>query len=163
MSIVQKAESYVVAQLNEKLPPSYLYHNLSHTRRVVKYVKELIEKEKIGTNDARILELAAWFHDIGFIKSNENHENHSAEIAKTFLKKEKVAAATINKIEELILVTTMLREPKNSLEKIILDADCAHLGKKFYFEVSELLREEWVALGLKKLPDVEWIEKSSIS
>ncbi len=160
MSIVQKAESYVVAQLNEKLPPSYLYHNLSHTRRVVKYVKELIEKEKIGTNDARILELAAWFHDIGFIKSNENHENHSAEIAKTFLKKEKVAAATINKIEELILVTTMLREPKNSLEKIILDADCAHLGKKFYFEVSELLREEWVALGLKKLPDVEWIEKN---
>ncbi len=160
MSIVQKAESYVVAQLNEKLPPSYLYHNLSHTRRVVKYVKELIEKEKIGTNDARILELAAWFHDIGFIKSNENHENHSVEIAKTFLKKEKVAAATINKIEELILVTTMLREPKNSLEKIILDADCAHLGKKFYFEVSELLREEWVALGLKKLPDVEWIEKN---
>jgi len=160
MSIVQKAESYVVAQLNEKLPPSYLYHNLSHTRRVVKYVKELIEKEKIGTNDARILELAAWFHDIGFIKSNEDHENYSVEIAKTFLKKEKVAAATIDKIEELILATKMLKEPKNSLEKIILDADCAHLGKKFYFEVSELLREEWVALGLKKLPDVEWIEKN---
>ncbi len=160
MSIVQKAESYVVAQLNEKLPPSYLYHNLSHTRRVVKYVKELIEKEKIGTNDARILELAAWFHDIGFIKSNEDHENYSVEIAKTFLKKEKVATATIDKIEELILATKMLKEPKNSLEKIILDADCAHLGKKFYFEVSELLREEWVALGLKKLPDVEWIEKN---
>ncbi|MDX5583925.1 MAG: DUF5706 domain-containing protein [Aureibaculum sp.] len=160
MSIVQKAESYVVAQLNEKLPPSYLYHNLSHTSRVVKYVKELIEKEKIGTNDARILELAAWFHDIGFIKSNEDHENYGVEIAKTFLKKEKVAAATIDKIEELILATKMLKEPKNSLEKIILDADCAHLGKKFYFEVSELLREEWVALGLKKLPDVEWIEKN---
>lgn len=159
MSIVQKAESYVVAQLNEKLPPSYLYHNLSHTRRVVKYVKELIEKEKIGINDARILELAAWFHDIGFIKSNEDHENYSVEIAKAFLK-EKVAAATIDKIEELILATKMLKEPKNSLEKIILDADCAHLGKKFYFEVSELLREEWVALGLKKIPDVEWIEKN---
>jgi len=160
MSIIQKAESYVVAQLNEKLPQSYLYHNLSHTRRVVKYVKQLIEIEKIGSNDARILELAAWFHDIGFIKSSDNHENYSVEIAKTFLQKEKVAAATIDKIEELILATKMLNEPNNLLEKIILDADCAHLGKKFYFEVSELLREEWVELGLKKMSDVEWIEKN---
>lgn len=160
MSIIQKAESYVVAQLNEKLPQSYLYHNLSHTRRVVKYVKQLIEIEKIGSNDARILELTAWFHDIGFIKSSDNHENYSVEIAKTFLQKEKVAAATIDKIEELILATKMLNEPNNLLEKIILDADCAHLGKKFYFEVSELLREEWVELGLKKMSDVEWIEKN---
>ena len=160
MSIIQKAESYVVAQLNEKLPQSYLYHNLSHTRRVVKYVKQLIEIEKIGSNDARILELAAWFHDIGFIKSNDNHENHSVEIAKIFLQKEKVSTATIDKIEELILATKMLNEPNNLLERIIRDADCAHLGKKFYFEVSELLREEWVELGLKKMTDVEWIEKN---
>ena len=160
MSIIQKAEGYVVAQLNEKLPTTFLYHNLSHTRRVVKYVKELIEIEKIGANDAKVLELAAWFHDIGFIKSHINHEKYSAEIAKAFLKKEKIAAATIAKIEELILVTTMTKEPKNSLEKIILDADCAHLGKKIYFEVSELLREEWVELGFAKMSDIEWIEKN---
>jgi len=135
MSIIQKAEGYVVAQLNEKLSPTFLYHNLSHTRRVVKYVKELIEIEKIGANDAKVLELAAWFHDIGFIKSHIDHEKYSAEIAKAFLKKEKIAAATIAKIEELILVTTMTKEPKNSLEKIILDADCAHLGKKIYLKL----------------------------
>ena len=89
MSIIQKVENYVTSQLTENLPSAYLYHNLSHTRRVVKYVKELIEGEKVSAKNAQILELAAWFHDIGFINGHENHEQKSAEIAKSFLKKRK--------------------------------------------------------------------------
>ena len=160
MSIIQKVENYVTSQLTENLSSAYLYHNLSHTRRVVKYVKELIEGEKVSTKNAQILEMAAWFHDIGFIKGHENHEQKSAEIAKSFLEKEKIAQATIDKIEALILVTTMTEEPKDLFEKIILDADCGHLGKKSYYEVSELLREEWAQLGLKEVSEIDWIEEN---
>ena len=160
MSILQKVESYVTSQLTENLPSAYIYHNLSHTQRVVKYVKELNEGEKVSAKNAQILELAAWFHDVGFIKNHENHEQKSAEIAKSFLKKEKLAQATIDKIEALILVTTMTEKPKNLFEKIILDADCGHLGKKTYAQVSELLREEWAQLGLKEMSDIDWIEEN---
>lgn len=160
MSILQKVENYVTSQLTENLPSAYIYHNLSHTRRVVKYVKELIEGEKVSAKNAQILELAAWFHDIGFIRGHENHEHKSAEIAKSFLKKEKIAQATIDKIEALISVTSMTKDPKDLLEKIILDADCGHLGKKSYSEVSELIREEWIQLDIKELSDVEWIEEN---
>ena len=160
MSILEKVESYVVSYLTENLPSTYIYHNLSHTRRVVKYVKELIEGEKVNVKDAQILEMAAWFHDIGFVKSYENHEQHGVEISKIFLKKEKVAEATIEKIEALILTTTMVKEPKNLLEKIIRDADCGHLGKKVHSEASEMLRKERARLGLKEVSDVEWIEEN---
>jgi len=160
MNIVQKAESFAISQLTKNLPSTFIYHNLNHTRRVVNYVKELIDGEKIEAKDAEILELAAWLHDLGFVKSKENHEQFSSEIAKDFLAKERIAAATIDKVQQIILATAKTDEPKNALERIILDADCAHLGNKSYAEVSELIREEWSQLGMKTVTDVEWIEEN---
>jgi predicted metal-dependent HD superfamily phosphohydrolase len=160
MNIEQKAERYVSTLLTKNLPSEYIYHTLSHTRRVVNYVKELIEGEKINAKDAQILVLTAWLHDVGFIKSNENHEQFSSQIAKEFLSNEEIETAIIDRVEQCILATAKTDEPKNILEKIILDADCAHLGNKNYTEVSELLREEWSQLGIKTLTDSEWIKEN---
>ena len=123
MTILQKVENYVVSQLTENLPKTCIYHNLSHTRRVVNYVKELSENEKITAKDAQILEMAAWFHDIGYIKSHENHEKIGAEMANTFLQKEKIVETTIVQVQQLILVTDKTKEPDGLLEKIILEAE----------------------------------------
>jgi len=160
MDILQKTEHYVVAQLTEKLPKTYLYHNLSHTQRVVNFVKELAIGENIDPKEVQILELSAWFHDIGYIKSDENHETHSTQIAKEFLEKENVSPEIISKVQQCILVTSMLEEPKNILERIMLDADCGHLGHKIFSETNELLREEWRLLELKDVADTEWIQEN---
>ena len=160
MTIEQKAENFVVSLLNEKLPNHYIYHNISHTKRVVNFIKEIAKDEKIAKRDVQILELAGWFHDVGYIKGNDDHEINSAQIAHDFLKKEKISSETIEKVKKCILVTTNTEEPKNIFEKIILDADCGHLGNKNYFEVSELLREEWILLGNDPLTGIEWIENN---
>ncbi len=157
MDIVQKAERYIVPLLAENLPTSYVYHNLSHTLRVVKYVRELIAGEKIGEKDAQVLELAAWFHDVGYIKGYENHEQSSADMAKDFLRKEKVADDIITKVQKSILVTDMNNTPVSLLEKVMLDADCAHLGSKIFSDVSGLLREEWALLGVNTFSNPEWL------
>ena len=160
MTILQKVESHVVSQLTGNLPKTIIYHNLTHTRRVVNYVKELIENEGITGNDAEVLEMAAWFHDIGHIKNPANHEKLGAEMAQAFLQGEKIAKATIVKVQQLILVTTKIREPENLLEKIMLDADCAHIGNKGFSELSDLLREEWEQEGQKIFTDSEWIQEN---
>lgn len=160
MELIQKIENYVVSLLTKELPGAYIYHNLSHTRSVVNNVKELIEAEKIAEKDAQILEIAAWFHDVGYIKSTEENEKYSAEIARTFLEAEKVAETTIAKVVECILATAHGIVLTNPLEKVLVDADCAHLGKKSFSEISELLREEWEQLGEHVFNDVEWIEEN---
>jgi len=160
MSIEQKAEDYAVSQLTKNLPKTFIYHNINHTRRVVNYVKELIEGEKIGAKDAKILELAAWLHDVGYVKDNENHEQHGTKMARAFLENEKITESTINKIEKCIIATTKTIEPTNKLEKILVDADYAHIGNKGFLEVSELLREEWEQQDLMTFTDVEWIQEN---
>lgn len=160
MSIEQKTEDYAVSQLTKNLPNTFIYHNLNHTRRVVKRVKELIEGEKISAKDAQILEIAAWLHDVGYVKNNEDHEQHGAKMARTFLEAEKIAETSIDKIEKSILATTKTIEPTNKLEKILVDADYAHIGNKGFLEVSELLREEWEQQNLKTFTDIEWIQEN---
>ena len=76
-NLVAEAEKYVISFLNENLDPSYLYHNLIHTQRVVKKTKELIDGMQINEKDAQRLLVSAWFHDTGFVKGHKNHEKES--------------------------------------------------------------------------------------
>jgi HD superfamily phosphodiesterase len=61
-------KEYVLSLFQKDLPTHIIYHNFSHTLRVVKKIKELITGEGINEHDALLLETAAWFHDSGFIK-----------------------------------------------------------------------------------------------
>jgi len=160
-TLIAKAEKFVTSYLNENLDPSFVYHNLTHTQFVVEKANELAELSKIDETDKNLLLLAAWFHDTGFTKTIKNHEDESAVIAKNFLKQQKVSEKDIKIICDLILATIMeYDKPKNLLEKIIRDADCAHIGSKTYIETSELLRKEWELKCDRKLTEAEWLDEN---
>ena len=151
------AEKHVFNLLNTELDTIYVYHNLAHTQRVVEKINELIENLEIDKSDSENLQIAAWFHDTGFVKGTENHEAESVKIATTFLESNKVTKKRIEAISNLILATKMGFEPTNDLEKIIIDADCAHLASKNFFDYTSLLRKEWELLGVKTQTNAEWI------
>lgn len=150
------AEKYVSNLLNNKLATNYVYHNLVHTQGVVKSIEKVIEKLAIPEIDAENLQVAAWFHDTGFIKGAENHEEESVKILTLFLTKKNVEVKRIETISNLILATKIGHEATNDLEKIITDADCAHLGNKSFEDKTALLRKEWEATENKKYSDAEW-------
>ncbi|QNM84642.1 HD domain-containing protein [Polaribacter pectinis] len=151
------AEKHVFNLLNTELDTIYVYHNLAHTQRVVEKINELIENLEIDKSDSENLQIAAWFHDTGFVKGTENHEAESVKIATAFLESNKVTKKRIEAISNLILATKMGFEPTNDLEKIIIDADCAHLASKNFFDYTSLLRKEWELLGVKTQTNAEWI------
>lgn len=72
MTLLEKTVVYVSSELTNNLPDHFVYHNLVHTRRVVDAVKEITTSEtvNISEEDAQLVELAAWFHDIGFWLKN---------------------------------------------------------------------------------------------
>ena len=100
--------------------------------------------------------IAAWFHDSGFIKGAENHEEESVNIATEWLTFKKIKSEKINAIKDLILATKMGFIPDSDLKKVICDADCAHLASKNFFDLTTLLRKEWELTGNKNVDDIEW-------
>ncbi|MBD0777115.1 HD domain-containing protein [Maribacter sp. ANRC-HE7] len=156
--IIEKTKSFVTGLLTSKLDPNYLYHNLTHTRRVVKSTKEILDSLNLGDKEAEPLILAAWLHDTGYTQGGEDHEEKSVAIAGEFLEKQGYDKEGIQEIGSLILATKRDHIPTNLKEEIIRDADASHFAQNSYLETCELLREELALLGIAKYSQKNWIK-----
>jgi len=159
-AIIQETENYVSQLLAIKLKPSYLYHNLRHTQRVVKSATELLDFYQLDADDREAVILAAWLHDVGYTVSNENHEKESCTLATAFLKSQNYSDEGISTVCSLIMSTDCKNTPETLGQKILMDADCSHFAKKSFVETSEMLRQEWEKQGIKSFTEVEWIEEN---
>ncbi|MGK0412637.1 MAG: putative metal-dependent HD superfamily phosphohydrolase [Polaribacter sp.] len=155
--LIKEAEKHIFDLFSKKLNHKFVYHNLAHTQTVVKKVQDFIDSLKLPEIDAENLLIAAWFHDAGFVKGAENHEQESVKILTQFLQEKKIEVKRIEAISAFILATKIGHTPTNDLEKIIMDSDCAHLGDKTFDDKTALLRREWETQVNKKFTDAEWI------
>ncbi|MFW0738065.1 Pycsar system effector family protein [Flavobacterium sp. T12S277] len=160
MNLIEQSEDFVSNLLKDKLSNLYSYHNFNHTLTVVNAVKELCKKEDVTAEEKEILLVAAWFHDTGYINGYENHEQESVKIATAFLKEKELSDEFIAKVSGLILATVKEYIPKTHLEKIIKDADFAHLMGTEYATTCELLRIELKNTWNLNFSNAEWAKEN---
>ena len=96
-------------------------HNLVHTLDVVKYTKEILEKEDKANKEVCIV--AAYWHDVGRLQQNKGHELISANELKIEMEKQNYPAEFIEKCYKAIYKHSWKKIP-DTLEGIIIrDAD----------------------------------------
>lgn len=155
-SLLIEAKEFITNLFRERLDSKYSYHNLEHTKNVVTGIETICKAENIDQEKTDTLLLAGWFHDAGYINGGENHEKRSVKIALDFLLDKNVSDNIQQKVSDLILSTTFNYTPKNRLEKIIKDADHAHLAHINYPDSLEKLRTEWEHSINKKYCNSDW-------
>ncbi|TPG42141.1 Pycsar system effector family protein [Flavobacterium pectinovorum] len=160
MNLIEQSEDFVSNLLKDKLSNLYSYHNFNHTLTVVNAVKELCKKEDVSKDEKELLLVAAWFHDTGYIEGYENHEEESVKIAAAFLKEKEQSEEFIANVSSLILATVKEYIPKTHLEKIIKDADFAHLMGAEYATTCELLRIELKNTWNLNFTNAEWAKEN---
>ena len=158
--LLNKIEKHISGIYKDKLPDDNCYHNLTHTEEVVGVAKELARLLNVNDEDMETLIIAAWFHDIGYLKQCEGHEEASAEMAADFLQSNNYPDDKINKVKDLIRVTRIPQRPKNLLQEIICDADLHHLGVKDFAEKGEMLRCEIEKYVDKKFSNSDWLKNN---
>lgn len=156
--IINMVSAYVSNLLVERLPRDLCYHNPSHTLEVVSNATEIGNNSGLSEDEMEILLLAAWFHDTGFIKLYEGHEEKSAEIAEKFLKANNYPEEKIQTVKNCISKTKLSNKPSNILEYVLCDSDLAYLGKKNFFDRYESLRDEWRKIFGRIYNEKEWLE-----
>jgi len=159
-AIEQKALDYVLNIFKTQLPNTYLYHNFTHTQRVLNSVNEILTDLNLSDEDKLTLRLATLFHDVGYISSRTNHEHESAKIARAFLSDNGVSESLIKAVEQCILATTFDKEPQSLLGQIMCDADTSHFGKSYFEETSELLRKELEIQNIAFYTPDNWIDEN---
>jgi len=156
--ITEAAEKYVIAFLAGNLDSKFVYHNIEHTREVVKGARLIADESTISKHEKNIILVAAWFHDTGYTQLIDQHEDVGAVIAEEFLKEYGVDQDDIDIVKSCIIATHYPQHPLTEPEMILCDADLFHLSGKDFMKTGNLLREEWASSREKFYTDSEWID-----
>lgn len=160
--ITLKSKKYIEILLSPLKSKWYYFHNLYHTLDVFERVNYLIKKENINDDLAEMLQIAALFHDSGFLEVYTWHEKKSINQLDAFLKKNNLdyPIDRIDIISNIILSTEVWVKPNNILEKMIKDADLDNLWRDDFFEKTKNLREETKIILWKDLSLIQWYENT---
>lgn len=154
----KEVKSFVFDLFKNSLDSRLVYHNYNHTLQVVEASNEMALAEKVESHDLELLLIAAWFHDTGYTKGIENHENNSKDIAGEYLSEKNISNEKIEKVNELIDATKMPQKPSNLLEEIICDADLFHLGSENFKQTTNLWQLECEQFCEITKTELEWLK-----
>ena len=151
-----QAFEYALNLLAQKLPTYLTYHSYSHTVEEVLPAAQLLAKASgLPAEESRLLEIAAVYHDVGYLFDMKEHERAGAKVAQEVLPGFGFSSDEIDTITSMILATRLPTDPKTLAEQILADADLLILGDGEFFNRSEALRLELAARGRPYTPQ-EW-------
>ena len=84
-NILADTEKYVTSLFAQNNNDKLHYHNIVHTKSVVKAAELIGGKCEHGDGDINALLVAAWFHDVGYLETQLDHEEVSKRFAREFL------------------------------------------------------------------------------
>src|SRR5688572_9616336 len=156
-NLVAAAREFATDIFENKVSKSFKYHNLDHTRQVVRAAEEMADYYKLQPEDRNAVIIAAWFHDTGFSSGeSQGHEARSVEMATQFLKEHNAEPLLIEKVVKAIETTKMPQAPGSLIEQIISDADLFHLGTDEFKIKNEELRQELAEISGEDLSKKKW-------
>lgn len=154
--VLAQVESHVKELFSKKGNANLIYHNLSHTEHVVKHAVAIALNYNLSDDDALVIQTAAWFHDVGYLLGQDNHELIGAALAADFLRENQVSPEIIQSVQECIMATRMPQKPETLLQKILCDADLYHLGSDTFQDRNKLMRQEAQLVSGKKIKKEKW-------
>lgn len=160
MDIIKEIEIYILQFFEDNIPASLNYHSIEHTKLVAEMTSKIADEENLDDLNKNIVLAAAWFHDIGYAISYQDHESESCRLAREFLGKKGIDESFIVGVEKCIKATKIGSEKQTLNEKIISDADHSHTGMVSFMELSNLYRKEICNLSEKKLTKIQYWEKT---
>ncbi|RZL38119.1 MAG: HD domain-containing protein, partial [Pedobacter sp.] len=149
-------EKHVNDYFNTHQDSRLVYHNLQHTKDVVKATHQIANHYQLSDEDFFIVSAAAWFHDTGYFEDAMHHEVKGAELANKYLESLGVDEETRVKISGAILSTKIPQQPTNQLENILCDADLFHLGSEDFRKRGKLMHKEAELIYGKDISKNEW-------
>jgi len=158
ISFVQEVQKHVISFFEKHMPEKYVYHDLEHTRNVVNGVTEIGQGCGITEREIELLQIAAWFHDTGYVDGPKGHEERGCTYALEFIKEKDYSDAEKKIITDCIMATKLPANPQTLLEQIICDADLSHLGKKNYWDRCSRVRLEMNQIQEVVLSDLDWVD-----
>ncbi len=156
--ILDEAKKFVRQHFKEHIAAEYVYHDLQHTEQVTESIRRLAAEENLPAEQREMLELVGWFHDTGYQDGPDGHEARSCTLLREFLRDYNYPEVAVKMMEGCIMATKVPQNPQNLPEKIVCDADLAHLGNEHYWDRTGRVRQELMLTRSMLMGEQEWID-----
>ena len=160
VNTLNKVRNFVEGYFQKKNLTCLSYHNIEHTKAVVENTQLIGMASELDNDQLQIAIIAAWCHDLGYGTGDLAHETESARLAILLLCDLQFSSDQINAVVGCINATKIPQKPHSKIEKVLCDADLAHLGSSKYFEISERLRVENEFTRAKEISRFDWLSES---
>lgn len=142
------AIDFALHLLRTQLPASCTYHCAQRTELdVMRTVRRLARLSGVTAQESQQLQVAAAYHDVGYIRTVDNHVATSIEIMSETLPDFGFCGAEVETITAMVQATRMPQAPRNSLEALLADADLDSLGREDFLQTSTALWQEQKVVG----------------
>jgi len=131
LNLLKRAARFASVAL-APIPSSCVFHTLEHTKQVVRAARVIGRASKLDSEQLNIVQIAAWFHEVGYDVGAECFEERSASIAVSVLSKWGANSKVTADVSRCIIATRHPQDPKDILGMVLCDADLAHLGSPQY-------------------------------
>ncbi|MBN1339195.1 MAG: HD domain-containing protein [Bacteroidales bacterium] len=138
----ESVNNYLIRRLKNELSRHLTYHSVEHTLDVIQSCQLLAGHEGVNGPDLILIKTAALFHDAGFIRKYDGHEDVSIELAAEILPHYDYSEKEIEMVASMIIATRIPQQPASLSEKILADADLDYLGRDDLFVISQRLHYE---------------------
>jgi hypothetical protein len=159
-NILLEAGIYVLDFFNQFSKAGLVYHNYQHTVNIVSLVEKIGTSTEAGNELSKeiieIAQLAAWFYNIGFLKSYDHPKEQSIEYLQSFLENNQFPTNRIERVVNCINVTKSGGSPTTDEQQLFSDALNAYQTCDNFFEQSPLLRLEWELVQNRYLSNFDW-------
>ncbi len=157
-SLVARVAAHVEGLFGAASRPDLVYHDLAHTKNVVARAAEIAQASDVSPRDSAMLQVAAWFHDVGHLEGEAaGHEERSIAAMRSFFEKETAPdEAFADDVAGCIEATKVPQTPKTPLQEMMCDADTYHFGTPEFKETNKQVKEEFTLRG-----HPEWTKKWS--
>lgn len=133
-----------VQALFEKENTEHLYfHDYKHTATVAENCRKAAQIISLNREKALLLEIAAWFHDVGYIYTYQQHEKKSIELMQQFLEKHSIKKESIAQIEAMIAATEVGVKATTFLGLLLKEIDLSYGATQNFKQRGDDLRKEW--------------------
>ena len=156
--IISLAKAHIIEFYKKNIGAEYVFHDIQHIKNVVGEVQIVGKGCGVSERELELLQMAGWFHDIGYIEGAEGHEERSCKFAVDFFSMHQVPEQDLDVITRCIMATKLPFKPKDLLEEIMCDADLSHLGKEIYWDRCGRLRQELLMTRSILMSEQEWIQ-----
>ncbi len=155
-NLLSDAQNYVLSLFNSHAETKLVYHNYQHTADIVDRVNAISQEMDLNQEMREVAQLAAWFHNTGFLFDYDHPTPKSRDLAHGFLSAEQYPDRLKDLVLNTLETTASNGIPETLEEQVLADAIMAQKYAIDYFETSPLLRLEWELVSGRRLSNYEW-------